>query len=149
MTRNRQRWDLSDDWKLAVSSKRENFTLPVRNTLAHRASYSCSNPQCQAPTAGPSEEAANARSDVGVAAHITAASRGGPRFDKVLSDAERCAIENAVWLCQVCAKKVDDDVITYPAEVGSEMPKRARRNDWDAQAQRPTPKHGHVILLNA
>src|SRR5262249_44735682 len=41
--------------------------------------------------------------------HITGASVGGPRFDEALqSDARRNA-ENAIWLCQTCAKLVDND----------------------------------------
>jgi len=55
--------------------------------------------------------------DVGVAAHITAASPGGPRFDPNLSDKERASATNGIWLCQNCAKLVDSDVARFSALV--------------------------------
>jgi hypothetical protein len=53
--------------------------------------------------------------DVGVAAHITAAAPGGPRFDPNLSDKERASATNGIWLCQNCAKLVDSDVARFSA----------------------------------
>jgi hypothetical protein len=53
--------------------------------------------------------------DVGVAAHITAASPGGPRFDPNLSDKERASATNGIWLCQNCAKLIDNDVAQFSA----------------------------------
>lgn len=100
-----------------MASTRDDFTAAVRKSLAHRVGFACSNPGCQAPTAGPSEEAETSRSDVGVAAHITAAAIGGKRYDRSLTADERSSIDNGIWLCQVCAKKIDDDVKTYPVEV--------------------------------
>jgi hypothetical protein len=44
---------------------------------------------------------------VGEAAHIRAASPGGPRFDQGQDDAERHSIENAIWLCAACADLID------------------------------------------
>jgi hypothetical protein len=55
--------------------------------------------------------------DVGVAAHITAASPGGPRFDPSLSDKERAGATNGIWLCQNCAKLIDSDVARFSASV--------------------------------
>jgi hypothetical protein len=46
--------------------------------------------------------------DVGVAAHITAAAKGGKRFDPHMSKEERRSVENGIWLCQIHAKLVDD-----------------------------------------
>jgi len=72
----------------------------------------CSNPTCRAHTSGPQidpEKIVN----VGVGAHITAASQGGPRFDFSLSEKERRSVSNGVWLCQTCAKLVDSDQMLY------------------------------------
>ena len=55
--------------------------------------------------------------NIGVAAHITAASIGGPRYDFNLTPEERSAISNAVWLCQSCAKLIDSDPIKFPVEL--------------------------------
>jgi hypothetical protein len=48
-----------------------------------------------------------------VAAHITAASPGGPRYDPSLTPEERKSAGNGIWLCQACAKMVDNDEIRY------------------------------------
>jgi hypothetical protein len=61
-----------------------------------------------------------------VAAHITAASPDGPRFDAVLTPEQRRGPENAVWLCQRCGKAVDDDPVTYTCEI---------LRGWKAQAE--------------
>jgi|SRR6266436_7113149 len=55
--------------------------------------------------------------DAGVASHIPAAHPGGPRFDVARTPAERSSIDNAIWLCQRCAKRVDDDIGRYEARV--------------------------------
>lgn len=55
--------------------------------------------------------------DVGVAAHITAASRGGPRFDPALSEKDRAGVANGIWLCQNCAKLIDSDIVRFSAAV--------------------------------
>jgi hypothetical protein len=52
-----------------------------------------------------------------VAAHITAASPDGPRYDPVLSQDERRSQNNGIWLCQTCAKLVDNDPLRYHAEM--------------------------------
>lgn len=87
---------------------RDNFNIDVKRTLAARVGNQCSNPKCRALTSGPQKS--NAKSlNVGVAAHITAASPGGPRYNAQLSQEHRESIENGVWLCQNCAKLVDND----------------------------------------
>jgi hypothetical protein len=95
---------------------RDDFSEEVKRKLAGRAGHVCSNPDCRQPTSGPSE-AAKAVTNVGVAAHITAASAGGPRYDSSLTQEQRSDLDNGVWLCQNCAKAVDDDPITYNEKV--------------------------------
>jgi hypothetical protein len=55
--------------------------------------------------------------NVGVGAHITAASSGGPRFDSSLSERERRAAANGIWLCQTCAKLIDSDAPRFTTAV--------------------------------
>jgi hypothetical protein len=76
----------------------------------------CSNPNCRQPTSGPQQDPTKAL-NVGVAAHITAASRGGPRYDSRLGTGGRRSAENGIWLCQNCAKLVDNDPLTYTVEL--------------------------------
>ena len=44
-----------------------------------------------------------------VAAHISAASVGGPRYSEALTKEERADIENGIWLCQNCSTLIDKD----------------------------------------
>lgn len=91
---------------------RDDFTEEVKRTLAARVGYLCSNPECRAPTSGPQIDATKAL-NVGVAAHITSAAEGGPRYNPLLSAEERRGPDNGVWLCQNCAKLIDNDISRY------------------------------------
>ena len=51
--------------------------------------------------------------NIGVAAHITAASKGGVRYDSSMGRQERVFETNGIWLCQPCAKLVDNDEDRY------------------------------------
>jgi len=87
---------------------RDEFTANIKSLLARRVGMRCSNPECRRLTTGPAE-APEGTVNLGVAAHITAASPGGPRFDPSLSAADRTRIQNGIWLCQKCAKLIDND----------------------------------------
>lgn len=91
--------------------KRDNFTSTVKNKLAKRVLYICSNPNCRKITIGPNSE--NGINNIGVAAHICAAAPGGPRYDKNMTEEERKSINNGIWLCQSCAKLIDSDENKY------------------------------------
>jgi hypothetical protein len=105
---------------------RDDFPEKDKQTLAKRVGMHCSNPGCDKPTAGPCEDPAKAL-NIGVAAHITAASLQGPRYDASLSQAERCSIENGIWLCQNCAKLIDSDKERFPV---------SRLRDWKTRAEK-------------
>jgi hypothetical protein len=95
---------------------RDEFPKPVLDTLAKRVGFRCSNPDCRQLTAGPREDETKTV-NIGVAAHITSAARGGPRFDGSISAADRGAFANGIWLCQNCAKLIDNDPSRYSIEV--------------------------------
>lgn len=92
-------------------AKRDDFSAPVVRTIARRAGYRCSNQNCLRPTIGP--DGADESASIGVAAHITAAASGGPRYDPTLTAEERAAAENGIWLCQTCSRLVDVDVTSH------------------------------------
>jgi len=94
---------------------RGDFPTPVKVLLAKRVGYRCSNPNCRMLTIGPQVDPLNSV-NIGVAAHITAASPGGPRYDKSLTSEERGDSSNGIWLCQKCAKLVDSDSTRYTIE---------------------------------
>ena len=95
---------------------RDDFSPSIKMLLAKRVGFSCSNPDCQQITTGPSSDPRKAI-NIGVAAHITAAAPGGPRYDATLSQEERKNPENGIWLCQKCAKLVDSDQQRYSSAI--------------------------------
>lgn len=86
-----------------------------------------------------------ARTNVGVAAHITAASVGGPRFDSALTPEERQSIGNGIWLCQTHAKEIDDDEVGYPADLLRAWKKNAEE---DARALIGKPISGQSLNVS-
>jgi hypothetical protein len=119
---------------------RDDFSAATKVALAQRVNYNCSRPGCGAPTAGPQVDPAKAL-NVGVAAHITAASEGGPRFDPSLTQEERSGATNGVWLCQTCAKLVDNDERRFSAD---------ELRHWKAEADdRALGKIGKTVVPEA
>src|SRR5262245_48176748 len=107
------------------------FPVAVRELLAKRVAQRCSNPACGHPTSGPQEDPAKAV-NLGVAAHITAASPGGARYDRSLTSDQRRSADNGIWLCQTCAKLIDNDEVRYPV---------AKVRDWKALAEASAAKN--------
>jgi hypothetical protein len=85
--------------------------------MAERVGYRCSNPTCRRLTSRPHPTDAAEVIRAGVAAHITAASSGGARYDASLSPQQRSSIENGIWLCEICAKVIDDAADLYTVEL--------------------------------
>lgn len=90
---------------------RDNFDRSVIEKLKARVANRCSNPDCRVPTSGPSS--GDKVNSIGVAAHICAASSGGPRYDTSMTAIERKSIENGIWLCSNCSIDIDRDVNRY------------------------------------
>jgi len=84
--------------------------------IGERVNFLCSNPLCGVGTIGPRTEPGKSIK-LGVAAHITAAALGGPRYDPKLTDEQRASAENGLWLCQNCAKLIDNDVLRFPTQL--------------------------------
>ena len=87
---------------------RDNFTAKTRRNLGDRVGYRCSCPTCRRLTIGPTKDI-SAPLLIAEAAHISAASEGGPRFNQNLTAEERKAVENGIWLCATCHTMVDKD----------------------------------------
>lgn len=94
--------------------RQDDFPPKVKRLLAARAGHRCS--VCLKPTSGPAVLTNVALSD-GVAAHITAASLNGPRFDSTLSPAARRSAANGIWVCTQCAREIDADISRFSVEV--------------------------------
>lgn len=94
---------------------RDNFSQKTIELLGSRVGWKCSNPNCRRTTCGAGKESTNVI-NIGVAAHITAAAKGGPRYDNDMSSDERKSYENGIWLCQTCSKLIDSDVQKYTVD---------------------------------
>lgn len=103
---------------------RDDFSEKTKRLLADRVGNFCSNPTCYALTSGPDSNAGVAK--IGVAAHIHAASPGGPRYDSDMTSKERKSSVNGIWLCQTCARLIDVGPEGYPAE---------KLNEWKSNAE--------------
>jgi hypothetical protein len=103
---------------LLSPESRDDFSPATKRRLALRVCHRCSFPGCDAPTAGPSDEANDAVSNVGVAAHISAAASGpgARRYVPSVTPEQRASIDNAIWLCQTHGKLVDSDESTWTVE---------------------------------
>ncbi len=97
-------------------SQRHEFPEKVKRTVAQRSAYLCSNPNCRILTIGPHSEVDKALLQ-GVAGHVCAAQKGGPRYDQSQTERERKGIKNAIWLCHNCSDTVDKDSKKYTKQV--------------------------------
>ena len=95
---------------------RDDFKDSIKRLIAERAGFVCAFPNCLAPTYGPAVDEGRSV-NIGVAAHITAAAAGGPRYDPSLSAEERGSEENGIWLCSTHAALIDRDVDRFPTPV--------------------------------
>lgn len=102
---------------------RVNFRKKTKDLLAKRAGFLCSNPECKNQTVGPSSLEASSI-NLGVAAHISAASPKGARYNSQISDSERITIDNGIWLCSNCSILIDRDKDKYTMELLYEWKKK-------------------------
>ena len=117
-------------------TNRDDFTKRIKETLAKRVGFHCSNPSCKIITSGPHENKLKS-TNIGIAAHITAAAAGGPRFNEKLTLEERKDISNGIWLCIPCSNIIDKDPDRFPVELlkkWKEESEEYTRNVIDGQA---------------
>ena len=105
---------------------RDDFYPATKRTLAGRAGYACSNPDCRRLTAGAALGDDAKVVSVGVAAHIKGAAPGGARYDPLQSAEERRHAANGIWLCSAHAKQIDDDHLHFTLD---------RLKAWKKQAE--------------
>lgn len=86
---------------------RDEFSNPTKEILKKRAAFICSNPTCKIMTIAPCAESDDKIQYIGKAAHITAASIGGPRYDENMSSEKRKSASNGIFLCSNCADMID------------------------------------------
>lgn len=94
---------------------RDNFSPKTKELLERRVSSRCSKPDCGILTGGAASDDEGII-NTGVAAHITAAAAGGPRYNSSLTSDERKAFSNGIWLCQTHGKLVDSDISYFTVQ---------------------------------
>lgn len=115
---------------------RDDFSQQVKRIIADRVAWKCCFPGCNEITIGPGNKDDIHVIKLGVAAHITAASAGGPRYDSELSQEERSSIKNAIWLCVKHGQLIDKDFTEYSADT---------LRQWKAQAEEKA--HQRIISI--
>ena len=98
------------------NSNRDDFSKKTIDTLCKRVNGICSNPGCNSGTLAAASEPDKVI-NTGVAAHICAAAPGGPRYDAKMTSEQRSSVDNGIWLCQSCAKKIDSDEKKFTVEL--------------------------------
>ena len=76
----------------------------TKRKLASLSGNLCANPCCNARLVD-----RNTQSDIGETAHIAGEKKGAARYDSKMTNPERNGINNLIFLCANCHKKVDDD----------------------------------------
>lgn len=125
-----------------MAKKRDDFSKPTIDILAKRVGYLCSNPDCRKHTIGPNENPEKSTT-IGIAAHITAASPEGPRYDAALSIEQRIHIDNGIWLCSNCATLIDKDEAKFTEPLINQWKKDAENELLEhllGKRQRPPDK---------
>lgn len=108
---------------------RDDFSPKTIAALAKRVGYQCSNPSCRRTTIGPGVDQDTAAS-IGTAAHITAASGLGPRFDSSVIPRQRSDISNGIWLCADCGRLIDSDPKRFSVDLLRRWKKLAAETPW-------------------
>ncbi len=103
---------------------RDDFNDQTKIILRDRVGGLCSNPLCRIPTTGPHPNP-HKRLSIGIAAHITAAAPGGPRYNENLTSDQRSSPENGIWLCSNCANLIDKNPDKYSIELLIDWKKQA------------------------
>lgn len=129
-------------------AKRDDFTLSTIRFLAERVGYRCSNPQCGVETAGAKAGCDLKVAKIGVAAHITAAAPGGPRYNAELTVDQRRHASNGIWLCQTCSVLIDRDDNNYTVE-SINLWKRQAESDANARLGQNSFNANEALLHQA
>ncbi|BAV97962.1 NACHT domain-containing protein [Lysobacter enzymogenes] len=129
---------------------RDDFSRSTKDQLAKQAGHRCAHPHCGKPTSG-ADEGGIGSINIGVAAHITAASAGGPRYDPALTSEQRKHISNGIWLCQDHAHAIDADDNGFDTETLQAWKRQAEARSFRALMAGMAgggPQHGLLLDPN-
>lgn len=89
---------------------RNDFTAKTKKLLCIQVCGHCSI--CGVLTTWVDENTEK-KENIGEAAHIEAAAKGGPRFNPNQTDKDRSSLYNGIWLCSNCHTKIDSNEDEY------------------------------------
>lgn len=124
---------------------REHFSPKTIERLRTRVAGRCSNPDCRIPTVAAGSDAMSVTL-IGEAAHVRAASLGGPRYCESMTPKERHSIGNGIWLCSNCHKKVDRDEGQYTEQLLRGW-KESAENQARKELGQPLPNESDASTL--
>lgn len=110
---------------------RDDFSQKTKRALGDRVAWKCCFPGCDGITIGPGHTHNEHVLRLGIAAHITAASQAGPRYNPNLTSEERKSIKNGIWLCIKHGDLIDKDFTEYSTDT---------LRQWKAQAEEKAHK---------
>ncbi len=120
-----------------AANSRDDFTSNTKKIIAQRSGFRCAVCGCQ--TEGPGLDAGKAVS-VGDAAHITAASPHGPRYNADLTKEQRTNADNGLWACKNHHWIIDHDKERYT--VADLVARKRRAEDLAQRLQGLEAAHG-------
>lgn len=122
---------------------RDEFKKTIKLEIEKNAGRHCSDPSCRQPTRGPKPDGTG-EINLGVAAHICAASPLGPRYDKNQTPEQRSSAANGIWLCQNHAHAIDVETSKFTAPLLREWKKQAREWAWQRVLHNNVPQSSTV-----
>lgn len=112
-----------------MARNRDDFTQKTVSQIAKRAGWLCSFPSCRSPTVGATEDG-DGEINIGIAAHICAASPGGPRYDEKMTPDQRSSAENGIWMCSDHGKAIDSDEKAFTVDLLRKWKRQAQEDSW-------------------
>lgn len=92
------------------------------------------NPTCRTLTLAGASTDKSKTTNIGIAAHITAASENGPRYDSKITSEQRKSIANAIFLSENCASLIDKNKgIDFPVAMLQGW--KVEHEEWIRDAQ--------------
>lgn len=130
-----------------AKKNRDDFSEKTKLQIAKRAGWLCSFPTCRTPTVGATSDG-ESEINIGTAAHICAASPGGPRYDEEMSPEERSSAKNGIWMCRDHGKAIDSKDPKFTVQQLREWKKQAEKDSW-RRVLRNEPARGPALTMDA
>jgi hypothetical protein len=127
-----------------LAKNRDDFSPKTVLQIAKRAGWLCSFPSCRTPTVGATADG-DGEINIGTAAHICAASPGGPRYDGKMTQEQRSSAKNGIWMCRDHGKAIDSDLKTFTIDLLSQWKREAEEASWRRVLRNEAPQTSAAV----